>query len=131
MKNISLMYLYNTILKNIFFIGLITVFQAVQTQSIYMSGRTNGSGKYSYSKVIGENSFGVYVLKFRDYNLKKDFIIERFSADLNLLETQSYRLKRKEQVLKFILIDSFLHCLTQTKNTQSHCHSTSQVFSEV
>ncbi len=79
-----------------------------------MSGRTNGSGKYSYSKVIGENSFGVYVLKFRDYNLKKDFIIERFSADLNLLETQSYRLKRKEQVLKFILIDSFLHCLTQT-----------------
>jgi len=108
------MYHYKTILKNIFLIGLITVFQAVQTQSIYMSGRTNESGKHSYSKVIGENSFGVYVLKFRDYNLKKDFIIERFSADLNLLETQSYRLKRKEKVLKFILIDSFLHCLTQT-----------------
>lgn len=108
------MYLYSTILKKTLLIGLFTFFQAVQSQSIYMSGRTNESGKHSYSKVIGENRFGVYVLKFRDYNLKKDFIIERFSADLNLLETQSYRLKRKEKVLKFILMDSFLHCLTQT-----------------
>ena len=104
-------------MRSVLIIGLIAIVQTVQAQSIYMSGRTNGSAKHAYSKVIGENNFGIYILKFRDYELEKDFIIERFSADLNLLESQSYKLNRREKVLKFILTDSFIHCVTETKKT--------------
>jgi len=82
----------------------------------YLSGRTNANNKHGYSKVIGENKFGVYILKFRDYNLEKDFVLERFSPDLGFLESQSYKLDRKERVLKFVLADSHIHCLTETKN---------------
>jgi hypothetical protein len=107
-------------LKYPLYIFILLIKLTLSGQTIYFSGRTNVNGKHNYSKVIGENKFGIYILKFRDYNIQKDFIIERYSNDLNLISSQPYKLDRKEQVLKLILTDSSLHCITQTTTKISH-----------
>ena len=77
------------------YIFILLIKLTLSGQTIYFSGRTNVNGKHNYSKVIGENKFGIYILKFRDYNIQKDFIIERYSNDLNLISSQPYKLDRK------------------------------------
>ncbi len=95
-------------------------FGYTHAQQVLMSSQININNKFTFSKIIGENQYGLYILRFRDYNLQKEFAIDRYTSDLNLIQTQLYQMEKKEEALKFILADSEIHVITKAKKVVSH-----------
>lgn len=65
-------------------------------QQVIWANKNNQSKKTDFTKVIGQNKFGVYVLKHRNSNFRRYFIIEHFDRKMNLLKTKTFRIPENE-----------------------------------
>jgi len=61
-----------------------------------------------YNKVIGENAGGIYVLRFKEQDMHSGFSIERYSHNLDFIESENFELGKREKLLKVFTIDSGL-----------------------
>lgn len=77
-------------------------------QKLYFSNIPRLNSKAYYNKVIGENAGGVYILRFRDPDLKGGFSIERYSHNMDFIENENLELSKREYLLKVFTTDSGL-----------------------
>jgi hypothetical protein len=87
---------------------IILFFANLYGQKIYYSNIPKLNAKAYYNKVIGENKGGIYILKFRDVDLRGGFSIERYSHNMDFISAQSFYLGKKDKLLKVFTTDSGL-----------------------
>lgn len=80
----------------------------LKAQHLYFSNIPRLNNKAYYNKVIGENPNGIYVLRFRDIELRSGFSIEKYSHRLDFSESQNFQLGKRERLLKVFTTDSGL-----------------------
>ncbi len=98
----------------LFFISGIS-WLSLHAQKLYFSNIPRLNTKAYYNKVIGENDGGIYVLRFRDVDLKNGFTIERYSHNLDFTESENYILGKRERLIKVFTSDSGLCMLKMGK----------------
>ena len=65
-------------------------------QEILWAKNNNQSKSTDYTRVVGQNKYGVYVLKHKNRALRKYFIIEQFDHRLQLKKTKVFKLPNGE-----------------------------------
>ncbi|MBR9861281.1 hypothetical protein GYB22_11145 [bacterium] len=70
----------------------------ISAQVMQWSNPTKLRGAAVFTKVIGENEQGVFLLRYRNKFLTKSIIIERYSHQLTFLESKSIDLKKSRLV---------------------------------
>ena len=66
------------------------------SQQILWANKNNLDKKTDFTKVIGQNKFGVYVLKHRNSSFRRYFIVEHFDKRMNLLKSKSFKIPNSE-----------------------------------
>ena len=78
---------------------LILSFCAFKTgfsQQIIWANKNNLDKRTDFTKVIGQNKFGVYVLKHKNSNFRRYYILEHFDKKMNLLKSKTFRIPNCE-----------------------------------
>lgn len=88
-------------------------------QELYFSNNPKLNSKTFYSKVIGENSTGIYLLRFKDPDIKYTFSVDIFNHNLDFLESQDFKLSNGEQLEKIMTTDSGLILITHTQSRKN------------
>lgn len=86
-------------------------------QQLYFSNVPGISNKTYFNKVIGENEHGLFVLKFRDPEIRRHFVIEQYNHNLDFLSEQAYKISRKEELAKTFTTDTSLVFIIHNKKT--------------
>lgn len=87
-------------------------------QKLYFSNIPRLNTKADYNRVIGENAGGIYVLRFKDDDMKSGFSIERYSHNLDFVEAENYELGKHERLIKVYTTDSGLNFLKATESKE-------------
>ena len=66
------------------------------SQQILWANRNNLDKKTDFTKVIGQNKFGVYVLKHRNSSFRRYFLLEYFDKRMNLLKSKTFKIPNSE-----------------------------------
>ena len=92
------MKIYNKLNWLGFIIALLayTASQNCFSQQILWANKNNLDKKTDFTKVIGQNKFGVYVLKHRNSSFRRYFIVEHFDKRMNLLKSKSFKIPNSE-----------------------------------
>lgn len=90
-------------------------------QKLYFSNIPRLNTKAYYNRVIGENAGGIYILRFRDQDLRGGFSIERYSHNMDFVQSEGFALGKNERLLKLYSTDSGLTFVkyTVSKNGSS------------
>lgn len=82
----------------------LTLVSNAGAQDIIWANKNNIDKKTNFTKVIGQNKYGVYVLKHKNSSFKKYFIIEQFDKRMNLLRSKTF--KTNSAQLEKIIVQS-------------------------
>jgi hypothetical protein len=66
------------------------------SQQILWANKNNLDKKTDFTKVIGQNRFGVYVLKHRNSSFRRYFLLEYFDKRMNLLKSKTFKIPNSE-----------------------------------
>jgi hypothetical protein len=75
-------------------------------QRVTMNALPDGRSLYSHYRVLGENAGGVYLMNYRDADMRKNFTIIRSSHSLEYLNEKPIELGRKSRLIKLFTYDS-------------------------
>lgn len=100
-------------------IGLFITAQLLSGQKLYFSNIPRLNTKSYYNKVIGENAGGIYILRFRDPDLKGGFSIERYSHNMDFIESENLELGKREELVKVFTVDSGLVFIKYSADKES------------
>jgi hypothetical protein len=75
---------------------------ATSAQQVVWAQKNNLDKKTDFTKVIGQNKHGVYVLKHKNSTLRRYFIIQKFDRKMNLLRSKTIKIPNSE--LKTIIV---------------------------
>ncbi len=105
--------------SHLFYIVFILIGYTANAQKIVWANKNNLDKKTSFTKVVGQNKHGIYVLKHKNFSLKKYFIIEHFDVKMNLLNTKVIKIPNAE-LQKVLVLDEQVIVLTKfiEKNLQ-------------
>lgn len=70
--------------------------QLCSGQQIVWANKNNLDRRTDFTKVIGQNRFGTYVLKHKNSSFRKYFILEHFDRRMNLLKTKVFKIPGAE-----------------------------------
>lgn len=79
--------------------------QGLNAQRLIWAELNNIDKKTDFTKVIGQNKHGVYVLKHKNSTFRKYFIIERFSKRMNLLRSKIIKIPDSE-LQKIVVLEN-------------------------
>ncbi len=65
-------------------------------QQIIWANKNNIDKRTDFTKVIGQNKYGVYVLKHRNSTFRRYFILEHFDKKMNLLKSKTFKIPNAE-----------------------------------
>lgn len=65
-------------------------------QQIIWANKNKLDKRTDFTKVIGQNRFGVYVLKHKNSNFRRYYILEHFDKKMNLLKSKTFRIPNAE-----------------------------------
>lgn len=68
----------------------------INAQKTIWAQKNNLDKKANFTKVIGQNKFGVYVLKHKNNSFRKYFVIEHFDKKMNLLASRTIKIPNAE-----------------------------------
>ena len=77
----------------------LTIFLFCQTlhgQQIIWANKNNIDKRTDFTKVIGQNKFGLYVLKHKNSSFRRYFILEHFDKKMNLLKSKTFKIPNAE-----------------------------------
>lgn len=66
------------------------------SQQIVWANKNNLDKKTDFTKVIGQNKYGIYVLKHRNSSFRRYFILEYFDKRMNLLKSKTFKIPNSE-----------------------------------
>jgi hypothetical protein len=78
--------------------------QALFSQQIIWANKNNIDKRTDFTKVIGQNKYGVYVLKHKNSSFRKYFILEHFDKKMSLLKSKTFKIPNAE--LEKIIVHS-------------------------
>lgn len=111
--------IFERLLRSILiFLALFSCFYRLQGQKLYFSNIPRLNNKAVYNRVIGENAGGIYVLRFRDVDLRGGFYVERYSHSLDFIESEDFELSKNEKLIRIYTTDSGLHYVVQRKTKE-------------
>jgi len=61
-------------------------------QQVIWANKNNIDKRTDFTKVIGQNKFGVYVLKHKNNTFRRYFILEQFDKKMNLLKSKTFKI---------------------------------------
>lgn len=67
-----------------------------QGQHVIWANKNNLDKRTDFTKVIGQNKYGVYVLKHKNASFKRYFILEYFDKRMNLLRSKTFKIPGSE-----------------------------------
>lgn len=103
-------------LKGLFLFGLLFCIRFAAAQDMYFAANPRMTPAYTYSKVVGENAGGIYVMKYRDADIRRHFTLERYSHSLEFIDEQDYSLDKHDRLLKVFTRDSGMVFIIARKN---------------
>ncbi len=71
-------------------------FQQAYSQQIIWANKNNIDKRTDFTKVIGQNKYGVYVLKHKNSTFRRYFILEHFDKKMNLLKSKTFKIPNAE-----------------------------------
>jgi hypothetical protein len=93
-------------LMRIISIGLLFFIFPLCAQRVSMNALPGGRSVYSNYRVVGENSGGIYLMNYRDADMRRNFTIIRSSHSLEYLGEKPVELGRKARLIKLFSYDS-------------------------
>lgn len=85
-------------------------------QTVEWSNQQKLKSKNSYSQVLGENSSGVYLVRCRTNDFRKDIIIEKYKSNLALEMSYELPLPSNNILEKLVLLETSILLFTSGKN---------------
>lgn len=104
MKNAAKMLMNIDIKKWMILFCILSHQQIVFSQEILWAQTGNKDKKTNFTKVIGQNKHGVFVLKHKNSAFKNYFIIEQFDHKMHLIQSKNIRIG-KARLEKIIVTD--------------------------
>ncbi|MCC6818218.1 MAG: hypothetical protein IT245_04960 [Bacteroidia bacterium] len=80
-------------------------FELTQAQHIVWANKNNLDRRTDFTKVIGQNKNGIYVLKHKNSTFRRYFILEHFDTKMNLLKSKTFKMPGGE-LEKIIVTES-------------------------
>jgi hypothetical protein len=77
---------------------------SISAQDIIWANKNNIDKRTNFTKVIGQNKHGVFVLKHKNSSFKKYFIVEQFDKRMNLLRSKTFKINNAQ--LEKILVQN-------------------------
>lgn len=71
-------------------------FLYLNAQKVIWAQKNNLDKKANFTKVLGQNKYGVYVLKHKNNTFRKYFILEHFDKRMNLLQSKTIKIPNAE-----------------------------------
>lgn len=106
---IHLITYFENSLKQIFIIAWVCIAGIqLSAQELFFSNVPGIASRAYYNKVIGENQNGIYLLRFKDPGIRRQFLVEQYSHTLDFYAEQSYRISKKERLVKAFTSDTSL-----------------------
>jgi len=87
----------------VLFLSLFCLFSVAKAQQVIWAKKNNLDKKSNFTKVIGQNKHGIYVLKHKNNTFKKYFIVEHFDLNMNLLKNVMFKIPNAQ--LEKIIIE--------------------------
>lgn len=78
--------------RPVLFICLILMSKNSVGQQVVWANKNNLDRRTDFTKVIGQNKHGIYVLKHKNSTFRRYFILEHFDKKLNLLKSKSFKM---------------------------------------
>lgn len=75
-------------------------------QRVSMNALPDGRSVYSHYRVVGENSRGIYLMNYRDADMRRNFTLVRSSHSLEYLNEKPIELGKKARLIKLFTYDS-------------------------
>ena len=66
------------------------------SQQILWANKNNLDKKTDFTKVIGQNKFGVFILKHRNSSFRRYFLLEYFDKRMNLLKSKTFKIPNSQ-----------------------------------
>lgn len=79
-------------LSCIFLILILCLAPKSNAQQVLWANKNNLDKKTEFTKVVGQNKYGIYVLKHKNSSFKRYFILELFDKKMNLLKTKTFKI---------------------------------------
>ncbi len=84
------------IIKYLFIVTLFLFSTEIKAQKTLWAQKNNLDKKANFTKVIGQNKYGLYVLKHKNNSFRKYFVVEHFDKKMNLLASRTIKIPNAE-----------------------------------
>ena len=85
---------------------------------MFVSSLPRPGAGFSYNRVIGENPGGLYMLRYRDAEVRNRFTLERYTHGLDFIQEQPMDLGKKGRLVKVFTRDSGMVFVLLERNRQ-------------
>ena len=100
--------------KSLLFAIVMGVAICGRAQQIYISNLPRPTSSLNNNRVVGDNAGGIYVLRYRDIDIKRHISLDRYSHNLDFLEEQNIAFKKKQKLIRIFTRDSGLAYIQYT-----------------
>lgn len=106
--------------KLLIFFLLFIFYSQINAQTIEFGQGVKIKNKNNYSLIIGSNEVGSFVLRAKDYNFKRDVLIEKYNSKLALEISKEIPLSIPANIEKTILIGQNIIVIISAKNNATN-----------
>ncbi len=96
------------LLKTVFWLMFFMLQGRAMAQQVIWAQCNNLDKRTDFTKVVGQNKHGVFVLKHRNNTFRKYFIIEKFDKRMNLLRSKTIKIPNAELQKIVVLEDEVI-----------------------
>lgn len=75
-------------------------------QKVALNALPGGKSVYSHYRVVGENSAGIYLMNYRDADMRRSFTLIRVNHSLEYLQEKPIELGKRSRLIKLFYYDS-------------------------
>ncbi len=75
-------------------------------QKVTLNALPGGKSVYSHYRVVGENPSGIYLMNYRDADMRRSFTLIRVSHSLEYLQEKPIELGKRSRLIKLFTYDS-------------------------
>lgn len=102
----GLISLYQNNIRYLILLLLLSLFvPQTNAQQVIWANKNNLDKRTDFTKVIGQNRFGVFVLKHKNSTFRRYFILEQFDKKMNLLKSKTFKIPGGE-LEKIVVTDN-------------------------
>jgi hypothetical protein len=93
-------------LMRIISIWLLLSVSSMHAQKVTLNALPGGKSVYSHYRVVGENQAGIYLMNYRDADMRRNFSLIRVNHSLEYLQEKPIELGKRSRLIKLFTYDS-------------------------